>query len=351
MKNSTKIIILAVAAVLVILIILKFSGTQAESNAPRQNTPLVQTEKPHIEDISLNLSYNGDIGAIQQANIFSKVSGNIEKIFVDIGSAVRKNQLLAIIDSTELYQQYQQTAATFNNAKISYERTKQLYTQRLIAQQDQDNAEAAMKVAQANYATATTKLSYARITAPFRGYITKRFLDRGALVQPGTSTLFTLMKMDSVKVIVNVLEKDIPLVAKNKKALITVDAFPGKQFNGVITRMGEAIDLTTRTMAVEVDIPNPTDQLKPGMFANVSIMMDKHPNAVTLPTQALMNDPKGNYVFVFQNGKAKRMDVKTGIEQNSRTEILQGLNGSEDVITTGQQFLKDGVLVKLQNRK
>ena len=149
-----------------------------------------------------------------QAGIFSKVSGNLESIYTDMGSNVFSGQLLATIDSTELYQQFQQTNATYQNARMTFDRVQQLIDKNLASKQDLDNADAAMKVAKANYEAAATRLSYARIIAPFSGIITKRFLDPGALVAANNATLFTLMNLDRIKIIVNVPEKDVQFIYK-----------------------------------------------------------------------------------------------------------------------------------------
>ncbi|MCU7495898.1 MAG: efflux RND transporter periplasmic adaptor subunit [Ignavibacteria bacterium] len=354
MNKRTKLIIIIAAALVIIFIGFRiFSGRQ-DNQAPqatRQMAPLVQVEKPLRQDVTYMLRYTGDISPVQQANIFSKVSGNIERMYADIGSRVRRNQMLAVIDSTELFQQYEQALATFNNNKINYNRTKQLFQQNLIARQELDNAEAALKVSSANFATAQTRLSYARITAPFSGYITKRFLDRGALVQPGSSTLYTIMDNDSVKIVVNILEKDIPSIALGKKAILKVDAFPGRDFLGTISRVNQAIDLTTRTLAVEIVIPNRDYALKPGMYAEVNIIAAQHLNTLTVPVQSVMHDDKGNFVYLFEGGNAKRGDVQTGADQNGRTEVTRGLTDSANVITVGQQFLKDGIKVRLAKNK
>ena len=320
----------------------KILSGNTSADTRRQNVPLIKAEQPHQETVSYRLTFNGDVVAIQQASIFSKVGGNLERIYSDIGADVRRNQLLATIDSTELYQQIQQMSATYYNAKINYTRNKKLYGQNLVAKQDLDNAEAQMKVAQAGFETAKTRLGYARITAPFPGIITKRYLDEGALVTTGNSTLFTLMDIDSVKVVVNVLEKDVPQISRGKKASLTVDAFPGKEYEGIISRLSQAIDLSTRTMAVEVGIPNKDHRLKPGMFGTVTLTVSEHLNAVTVPTQAILGDNNGTFVYILQNSTAKRVSVNIGIEQSGRTEILAGLTGSESIITTGQQLVRDG---------
>lgn len=349
MKKFLKISFLLVLLIaLAGIVYYKIIANNEMARTGQRGAPLVKLEKPVRETVLYKLQFNGDVNAIQQAYIFSKVSGNIERIYVDIGRSVKKDQLLALIDQTELDQKVQETSAIFNNARTIYERTKQLLEQNLLAKEDLDNAEATMKIAQANYENAKTRLSYSRITAPFAGYITKRFLDAGALVSMNNTTLFTLMDIDKVKVTVNVLEKDISLIPKVKKAIIVVDAFPGKEFYGVISRFSEAIDLSTRTMAVELDIPNNDHTLKPGMFATVTLVIEEHPNALLVPTQAILKDNNGMYVFAAANNTAKRYDIKIGIEQNTMTEILSGIEGTEDVITTGQQFVRDGGPVLVQ---
>jgi RND family efflux transporter, MFP subunit len=347
-KYKTYLVIAIIVVVLGVVVTIKILFGNAATDTRRQNVPLVKVEQPLRQTVSYQLDFNGDVIAIQQADIFSKVTGNLERIYADMGSSVKRNQLLAVIDSTELYQQVQQTSATYYNARINYTRNKKLYEEKLVAKQDLDNAEAQMKVAQANYETAKTRLSYARITAPFAGVVTRRFLDEGALVATSNSILFTLMDLDSVKVTVNVLEKDVPQITRGKTAKIVVDAFPGKEYEGVITRLSQAIDLSTRTMAIEVGVPNKDHNLKPGMYATVTLAIAEHQNAVTVPTEAVLNDNVGKFVYTLQNNTAKRIPVQVGIEQKSRTEILAGLNGVESVIVVGQQLVRDGGAVALQ---
>jgi membrane fusion protein, multidrug efflux system len=348
-KTSLRYVITGIVLLaLVGIVAFKIIANNPAKETRRQNVPLVKIEKPRRETFINKLQLNGDVAAIQQANIFSKVSGNLERVYTDMGARVRRNQLLAVIDSTELYQQYQLTAATFENTRVKYQRFKQLLEQNLVSKEDVDDAEATMKVAAANYDVAKTRLSYTRITAPFSGYITKRYLDAGALVSPGNSTLFTLMDLDSVKVIVNVLEKDLPRLPQVKKATVTVDALPGKEFNGIVARSSEAIDLSTRTLAVEVDVPNTTRELKPGMFAEVTLIVSERQDALTLPTAAVLKDDSGSYVFASEDNKARQIRVTAGGEQDSRTEIISGLEGNEDIITTGQQFVKDGGQIIVQ---
>jgi len=322
-------------------------------NDPSKDTrgsraPLVRTELPTRMDVSYTLLFTGDVVAGQQAAIYSKIAGNLDNIYATIGQRVPKDFLLAVIDSTEFWQQYQQTSATFQNAKATYQRTKDLFDRSLIARQDLDNAEAAMKVAKANFDLAKTRLGYAKIVAPFGGYITKRFLDAGAVVTANNATLFTLMSIDSVRVTVNVLEKDIPLVHKGTAARVTVDAYADKVFEGVVSRLAEALDLSSRTMAAEIDIPNKDHLLKPGMFATVTLIVADHPKALTVPTMAIMKDDTSAFVYVVENNLAKRQRVTLGADQGTRTEVLLGLSDSVPIIAVGQQLVREGSPVAIQ---
>jgi RND family efflux transporter MFP subunit len=312
------------------------------------DAPVVQVSEPVRQDLRQVLEFTGDIVAIKEAGIFSKVSGNVEQVLVNIGSPVHENQLLALIDTTELSQAYEQASATYLNAKLTFDRTKDLYNQNLAAKQDYDNAEAALRVAQAARDGAATRLAYARITAPFSGVITRRYLDPGALVSPGSTTLFTLMSLDSVKVIINVLERDIPRVSIGMPTRIAVDAYPGRDFQGVVTRLSQAVDPATRTMTVEIDIPNREHTLKPGMFARVVLVLGEHRHAMMLPETAVLKDDKGNYVYVVRADTAYRQAVQTGLVQDSHTEILSGLSDSSRVVVTGQQFARDRSPVVIQ---
>ncbi len=347
MKKAKPILII-VGGILVIFVAFRFLKGNSDPAARRENIPIVRIESPKQETVTEVLKYTGDILPISQANIYSKVSGNLEKLYVDIGMRVGNNQLLALIDTTELYQQYQQAAATYENARLLYERNKELFNQNLIARQDLDNADAAMKVSKASFDNARTKLDYARITSPFAGTVTKRFLDQGANITANNTSLFVVMDMEAMKVTIDVPEKNIPLVTTGKKAIITVDAYPGRVFEGKVSRLSQAVDLSTRTMEVQIDIPNHDRLLKPGMFANVSLIVREQPNSITVPTPALQSDDKGSYVYVVEGPIAHRRGVSVGLDQDGRTQILSGISLADHIVTVGMQFVKDGGQVSIQ---
>jgi membrane fusion protein (multidrug efflux system) len=337
--------VLALAA----LVVLRIWAAQRNTDVRRSNVTLVRTDYPTRDTVIQSIRLSGDVLPIQQAQIFSKVTGTLERVYAELGDKVQQGQRLALVDTTELAQQCQQTYATLYNTRQKYIRTQELVAQNLSAKQDLDQLQADLGVDSAAYETAKIRLSYASITAPFGGYVTRRYLDPGAVLTATSATILTLMDLSDVKIIVPVLEKDVPLVHTGMKADITIDALDGSRFTGTVTRLGQALDLGTRTMSVEIDIPNPDLVLKPGMYATVSLVTHEHPDALTVPTQALLHDDKGTFLYLAAGQTAHRRDVVTGGEKDSRTEIISGLADADTILIAGQQLVRDGGTISIKN--
>jgi RND family efflux transporter MFP subunit len=330
------------------IITFKNASGDASKDTRRNSAPLVKVAQPVRQLVRYQLKFNGDVNAYQQATIYARIAGNLEKVNVNLGSNVKGGQILARIDSVEPYDQMQQMAATYDNARLAYQRSQSLLEGNLISKQDVDNLDAAMKVAKANYELAKTRLGYTRIVAPFPGIITRRYLDPGTYLASSSTPLFQLMYVDSVKIVINIQEKDVIQVRKGTRAEITVDAYGNRVFPGTVTRMADALDLSTRSMPVEIDIPNDDHVLKPGMFATVTLITGEHPNAIAVPTMAIQRDDSGSFVFVANNNTARRKRIQLGAEVNANMEILSGLDVSDSVIVVGQQLVKDSGLINIQ---
>lgn len=354
----------SVLIVLVLIIIIKLaSGDSSKRQIPRPIVVIGSLTQGEIERIE---TLTGDILPIQQANIYSRVSGNIEKNFVDIGTRVSSNQILSLIDTT-LYSQtakqakanYMQAEANYQNAKLNFERNKKLLDQKLIAQQDLDNAQAAYDIslaqreaADALYNNSVTQLSYCKITAPFAGTITKRNFDPGSYITATTnaqgSVLFMLMNIDRLKTVVNVPEKSVPYLSNVKEVVVTADAIPNNKFKARISKISQAIDLATRTMAVEIEIDNTGSLLKPGMFATVQFVTEKKSNSNIIPNQIALNDEQGDYVYVLNpDTSVSKKYIKIGIRMDDKLEILSGLTETDRIVFVGQTLIRDKIKVKI----
>ncbi len=355
----------------------------AKSDVRKTRVITVATATPLKQDLDIRLTYTADIIPNQAVNLFSRVDGYIGKIYVDKGDLVKANQLLVEIDHTDYQHAVNQAKANLaaakarvaqqdasvRNATLTLHRMKALIKDQFVSQQDLDNAQVSydaamaaldslraqvqqMEVAQAQ---AETNLAYSYIRAPFAGYVAERNLDLGAYVSgatAGTSTtsrgILTLHEIQTVRILIEVVEKDVPLIQVGQKADVRAEAYPERIFEGTVTRIVQALNRATRTMTVEVDLPNKDHVLKGGMFARVEVLVGSHRDAIQIPIDAVSRLEDAQYVYIVREGKAQRMPVEIGVREDNRVEITKGLDGSEQVIVSGKDLVHDGTAVQTQ---
>jgi membrane fusion protein (multidrug efflux system) len=205
-------------------------------------------------------------------------------------------------------------------------------------------------------AQAETNLAYSYIRAPFAGYVSERNLDPGAYVTSATTStsintrgILSLHDIDTVRILIEVVEKDIPLVKIGQTAEVRAEAYPDQVFEGTVTRVVHALNRATRTMTVEIDLPNKDRRLKGGMFARVEAVVGTHPKAVQIPIDAVSRLEDMQYVYVVQDGKAQRVNVEIGARDENRVEITKGLAGNEQIVVSGKDLVHDGTPVLTQS--
>lgn len=364
--SRLKIVLIAVTGlVLLVAAVVFFQGRRETGSTPEaaravpapasMGRHLVQVVKPQRRDIARTLTLPANISPWYQATLYAKVSGYLKWIGFDKGDVVKKGQLLAIIDAPEIQDQYEQAQADAAIKKLTYERLLSVWKENpdVIAKQDVDVAEAAAEGAKQLAERRRTFLGYTKVTAPFSGVITARFADPGALIQAATGSatqatpLFTLMDMDPVRIYVSIPQESAMLAKPGVPTTLSIKELPGQEFKGTITRTTEALDPATRTLLVEIDLPNKEHRLQPGTFINATLYLERHQNALTLPPAAI--EPGKNAtpktVFVVEQGKARRVAIKTGIDDGVSVEVVEGLTGNEDVVVVGKSNLQDGQTV------
>ena len=370
--SRKKKIILSISVIFLIVIsvfvYLRFKAIISASDKRGMPTPYVEVTVPVRGDISNIISFSGDILALEQTNIFSRVNGNIEKIFVDAGDYVTSGKLLAVIDKSLYTQNMKQiegvlkvAEATAENDMINLERTKILFEKGLASQSDFDNARtkldvsnAQVETAKANLQNSRIQLSYCDIRAPFSGYITKKLLERGTFVSAtgaAQNTLFVLANIRKLKIIVNVLERDLTLMENVTEVNLRTDSYPDKIFTGKFNKISQSLDISTRTMPAQVDIDNSDELLKPGMFARVEIVLDKKSDIMKLPAECVLKQDDKHFVYVInEESIAVLKYVETGITSNNETEIISGLNEGVKVVKVGQELISDKAKVKIAEK-
>jgi membrane fusion protein, multidrug efflux system len=311
----------------------------------------VQVTTPVRQTVVYAITLPANISPRYQTTLYAKVSGYLKWIGPDKGDHVNKNQVVAIIDAPEVEEQYQQAVADYKIKRLTHQRLASVWKESpdVIAKQDVDVAEAASEGAKNLMRQRAAMRDYTKVRAPYDGVVTARFADPGALIQVATSSattaipLFTIMDLDSVRVYANVPQDDAPwIVSGQTTATVVVKELPGHTFSGVVTRTTLALDPSTRSLLVEVDLPNRDHALRPGTFAELRLALREVPNALVLPPQAVTSGPKGPAVFIVQQGVAKSLPVRTGLTDGKWIEIVSGLTGDEDVVVVGKRQLLEG---------
>ena len=376
-------LMVAAAAILVLagLVVFRLSSIGAKGDARQGRVITVGTTLPIRGNLDVRLSYTADIQPNQQVNLFSRVDGYIAKIHVDKGDFVKANQLLVEIDHTDYVHavnrakanlaaaqaEVMRQDANIRNATLTLDRMRALIKDQFVSQQDLDTAQVNYDIAVAQLESlraqvkqmevalqqAETNLAYSYIRAPFGGYIAERNLDPGASVTGATAStstmsrgILTLHEVQVVRTLIEVVEKDIPLVAIGQVAEVRAEAYPDRVFIGKVTRVVQALNRATRTMTVEVDLPNTDHALKGGMFARVEVVVGTHPDAIQIPIDALTRLEDLQYVYVVRDGKAYQVPVEIGSRTENRIEITKGLTGTEPVIVSGKDLVSDGTPVQ-----
>ena len=205
--------------------------------------------------------------------------------------------------------------------------------------------------------------NYTRITAPFDGVITERFVDPGALIHAGgqqsatapmqgaarpggtAAPVVSIARLDKLRIYVYVPQGEVDSVRRGMPATVTVQGLDGAHFSGTVARFSHSLDLATRTMLTEVDLDNPEHTLYPGMYANVTLVLQRHPDALRLPTAAVGGD-EAHQVFLVRDGRLAEVPVTTGIDDGRYVEITSGLTSKDLVVGTFSNSLQSGETVK-----
>jgi RND family efflux transporter MFP subunit len=230
----------------------------------------------------------------------------------------------------------------------------------LVAQQILEDAEARQVAAQSQVAAAKAQMAQTRaridglkitlsntsILSPVDGFVSRRMLDPGAFAGANTPIL-SVVAINTVRLVASVVEKDFKRVRQGVPAVVQVDTFPGEQFRGEVSRVAPVFDPATRTAQIEIGVPNPGFRLKPGMYARVQLTVERRTNALTVPRNALVDMSGRRGVFVVEEQTARFQEVRTGLQDADRVEVLDGVVEGQRVVTTGALALRDGDRVLL----
>jgi RND family efflux transporter MFP subunit len=339
--------------------------TRLRETAQASAIPYVDVVSPKASADADEIALPGSTSAFNDTPIYARTSGYVKHWYVDIGAHVKKGQLLATIETPELDQQLQQARADLENAEANLQlatttaaRWQHLLESDSVSHQETDQAvsdlhskQALVNSSKANVERLEQLQAFERVTAPFDGVVTARNTDIGALVQAGDNSgpkeLFHMAAIQTLRVYVAVPEIYAALVKNGEPAKLTLDALPGETLTGTIVRNTDAIDAITRTLNVEVDVPNPTGRLLPGAYAFVHLRLPPHPGSVTIPSNALLFRAEGLRAGVVRNGHVELTPITIGQDYGSTVEVISGLSARDTVIVNPSDSLANGAAVQL----
>jgi RND family efflux transporter MFP subunit len=308
----------------------------------------------------------GNVQPFVSAPIYSRTNGYLEKWFVDIGDHVKQGQLLAVIQTPEVDQQLAQSRSNLATAQanlklseITANRYQGLLNSHAVAQQDVDTAtqtfranQAIVEADQANVRQLETLQSFEKIYAPFDGIITARNTDIGNLIDSGSSggvktDLFHIAQPGKLRVYVEVPESYAPSVKTGLIADLGLAEFPGRTFQGKVVRTSEAINMTTRTLQVEIDVDNPSGTLLTGSYAEVKLKLPEVNSTYLLPAETLIFRSQDLLVAVVKDGKAVLTKITPGRNLGEKIEIVAGLSLEDQVIVNPPDSIVSGQAVQI----
>lgn len=331
-----------------------------------QAVPTVSVIHPKKGAPQQEIVLPGNMQPFTDAPIYARTNGYLKKWYFDIGAHVKSGQLLADIDTPEIVKQLQQARADLNTAqanlnlsKITEQRYEGLKNTDAVSKQDVDNAHGDFEAKQAMVASAQSNvqrledtLAFNKIYAPFDGVITARQTDVGQLIDSGSGgparELFHMAATATLRVYINVPQQYSPAAKPGLTADLTLAQFPGRTFKGELVRTANAIDLSSRTLLVEVDVKNPTGELLPGAFTEVHLKLPESTPAFILPVNVLIFRSAGLQIATVQDGKrAALIPITLGRDFGSEVEVISGLTGQEDVIVDPPDSLVAGEEVQI----
>ena len=315
--------------------------TQQPAMALIDETPVVSVTEAVVETVPQEGSYSSNVQAYAVNNIAPQSGNRIQKINVEVGDFVSAGQILAEMDRFQL----DQAGLQLKNAETELGRVKQLYSEGGVSQSDFESLELSYNVAKTSYSNLEQNTI---LRTPISGVVTARNYDKGDMYNM-SQPLFTVQQISPVKILVGISESDYTKVKKGDKVSLTVDAIPGKQYSGTVIRLYPVMDPATHTFSAEVQVRNENRELRPGMYARVTVNFGDN-QSVVIPDSGIvkMQGAGTRSVYVLNDDSTVTMkNVEIGRHFDGKYEILSGLEAGEKVVIKGQSALKSGINVEV----
>lgn len=334
----------------------------------------VSVAKAQSGQVREEILITGSLKPKEQVDVTSKITGRVQRVYVNVGDVVKRGDLIAELEDLELQQQVRRAEATqavvkatleqreaeLTNAKADLERARQLMDDGLISRQEFEAKQTGYRVVQAQVQLTQAqgeqalaelnelkiRLEQLKVNAPINGQVAQRYVDVGALVSPQTP-IARIVNLSTMVTMANVPEREVAKLRVGNRAIVRVDAFGDREFSGFVARISPVLDAATRSALVEVEIPNPANDLKAEMFARVTLDLGTMRDAVLIPRQALVYRGQQPGVFVLEGDRPRFREVEPGVIQGANVEVRANLSPGTTIVTRGATMLSEGIRVQV----
>ncbi|HVO73457.1 MAG TPA: efflux RND transporter periplasmic adaptor subunit [Ignavibacteriaceae bacterium] len=328
--------------------ILFFTGcSKQQASGSGFSMPPMPVETTHVskQDVKLYFDAVGTIEAVESITVVSEIDGAVVRLPFVEGSSVKKGDLIAQLDDSQLIAEVNRTEALYLQSQANYKRVKEVVDQKAGTPQDLDDATAALKVAEANLALARSRFIKTRIVAPFDGIVGTRKVSVGTFLRTGQS-ITELANLDEIRVEFSAPERFMSQLRKDAEVTVSTPVYPGHEVNGKIIAIEPVLNPETRSVQIVALVKNPGQKFRPGMSANVSVVLSEKQNALTIPNEAVFANGNQSFVFVVKpDSSVARVPITMGLQLPKVVEVVHGLEAGGQVVSAGHQKLFDGAKV------
>jgi len=330
----------------------------AVDNSNTRNVPIVLVTSPQNRIFEGQLNITGTAKAYQEVKLYAMIGGFLQSIYVDIGDFVKQGQVIAILENPELFQQRAIIKAELKAKKSIYERLSNIYqkTPDLTTITDVENTQAEYESLKAKFDALQTQISYLKVKTPFSGVITNRYVDKGAALQSGLNNsnavpIVEILDIVTIRLECDVPETDVNLINEKTVADITFPELPEGKFTRTVSRIAYGLNPNSKTMKIEIDLPNKNYKIRPGMYAKIQINFKNRSEALSVPNEAIGNVKGQSFVYEIVNGKAEKVNVQLGLSNAEFSEIISDdISLSDKIVIQGKEGITDGSIVKVKER-
>jgi membrane fusion protein, multidrug efflux system len=338
---------LLVGSIIIFLILLVTGcGDQSSANGQFSMPPMPVEVAPVVKQgVSERFEAVGTIEAIEEVTVVSEINATVVEIPFNEGSQIAKGQLIAQLDDVQLAAEFARAEALYAQSQATYNRVKKVVEQNAGTQQDLDDALASLKVAEANLKLAQAGLDKTRIVAPFNGMVGSRRVSVGTFVRTGDA-ITELANLNEIRINFSAPERFLAELKRGSEVIVYSPVYPGHEVKGKIIAIEPIIDSDTRTARIVARVQNPGQKFRPGMSANVSVILSQRPEALTIPTEAVFANGNQSLVYIVNaDSTVVPAPVTLGIQLTNMVEIVGGLQEGMNIVTAGHQKLFPGAKV------